>query len=135
MASVSPTLGLIFSGGMASTSAACIAIVVRVPLRSGDPVIRLTVPSALTPMVQYFQAKRDGQPRVVYVFNRTRTGLVMLQMAREIAREYGIKVPDVWIPEAAAIQESGMLGVPIHVYAPHHKAVDEIRKLARKVIK
>ena len=46
--SVSPTIGLMLSAGIPSTSAVCMANEARVPPMSGDPSTRLTVPSALT---------------------------------------------------------------------------------------
>ena len=48
MASVSPTVGLISSAGIPSTSANCWAKTTRVPLRSAEPSTKLTVPSVLT---------------------------------------------------------------------------------------
>ena len=48
MESVSTTAGLTSSTAMPSASATCIAITARLPPMSGDPSIRLTVPSGFT---------------------------------------------------------------------------------------
>src|SRR5579872_157323 len=52
MESVSTTVGRTSSAGIPSTSAACMAMEVRVPPISVEPSTRFTVPSALTLTVQ-----------------------------------------------------------------------------------
>lgn len=84
-------------------------------------------------MVKRAQARRDGLPRVLYVFNRVRRVNLADVMIEEAAGR-GIK-PAAVIPEAIAFSEAAYAGRPLHLWDPHHRANEPLLKLSREVMR
>lgn len=105
--------------------------VVVFPMNPTPQDVRATV--QLKNKVGYYQKRRAGALRPLYVFNRVRARLALVPFMVKQAKAEGVG-PVVFIPEAVAFQEAALAGLPLHLYAPNHRAVEILRRLERKVL-
>ena len=101
-----------------------------IPMNPTPQDLRAT--TALLPLLRHSQMKRTPPPRVLFVFNRVRPRLAIVETMYTLADRLGV-FPTISIPETCAFQEASFAGLPLHRWEADHKAVTAIELLTQEV--
>ena len=109
-----------------------VASIVIVPIQPTPQDISTS--THLVDLARYFQDRREGLPRVIYVLNRVKPRTAILARSLEMLQRLGIH-PSALIPETIHIQEASLLGLPLVSYKPDHPAVRPLKDISEIILK